>query len=129
MENKTLEQIQNEVMELTQKIESVKNSLYVLQEKEQTPQIDFEKFMEWSDNYFRKYDLYSITSDLESNIDLDDCCSVELSLCGNEIEIEKEWKDVDDIVKEVLELAKQDFKNWMIEEFNNHTGEKFEENL
>jgi hypothetical protein len=48
---------------------------------------------------------------------------------GNEIEIEKEWRDTDDIVRQVLELAKQDFKNWMIEEFNNHTGKEFEENL
>lgn len=131
MENKTIEQIQNEVLELTQKIESVKENLSVLQNTEnQKSQIDFGTFMEWADNYFvQKDNLFSIASDLESAIDLDDCCRVDLSLCGNEIEIEKEWRDVDDIVKEVLELAKQDFKNWMIEEFNNYTGKEFEENL
>ena len=131
MENKTIEQIQNEVLELTQKIESVKNNLTELQNKEsQTPQIDFGTFMDWADNYFiQKDNLFSMVTDLESAIDLDDCCRVDLSLCGNEIEIEKEWTDVDDIVKEVLELAKEDFKNWMISEFNNHTGKEFEENL
>ena len=131
MENKTIEQIQNEVLELTQKIESVKNNLTELQKQEsQNSKIDFGTFMEWSDNYFvQKDNLFSMASDLESSIDLDDCCRVDLSLCGNEIEIEKEWRDVEDIVKEVLELAKQDFKNWMIEEFNNHTGKEFEENL
>ena len=47
MENKTIEQIQNEVLELTQKIESVKNNLTELQNKEsQTPQIDFGTFIE-----------------------------------------------------------------------------------
>ena len=131
MENKTIEQIQNEVLELTQKIESVKNNLTELQNKEsQTPQIDFGTFMDWADNYFiQKDNLFSMVTDLESAIDLDDCCRVDLSLCGNEIEIEKEWTDVHDIVKEVLELAKEDFKNWMISEFNNHTGKEFEENL
>ena len=131
MENKTIEQIQNEVLELTQKIESVKNNLTELQNKEsQTPQIDFGKFMEWADNYFiQKDNLFSMVTDLECAIDLDDCCRVDLSLHGNEIEIGKEWTDVHDIVKEVLELAKEDFKNWMISEFNNHTGKEFEENL
>jgi hypothetical protein len=87
--------------------------------------------MEWADNYFiQKVNLYSIASDLETEIDLDDCCSVELSIeYGNQIEIEKEWKDTEDIVKVVLELAKQDLKNWMISEFNNHTGKEFENNL
>ena len=131
MENKTIEQIQNEVLELTQKIESVKNNLTELQNKEsQNPQIDFGTFMEWADNYFIQTDnLFSMGTDLECAIDLDDCCRVDLSLHGNEIEIEKEWTDVHDIVKEVLELAKEDFKNWMISEFNNHTGKEFEENL
>ena len=131
MENKTIEQIQNEVLELTQKIESVKNNLTELQNKEsQNPQIDFGTFMEWADNYFiQKDNLFSMVTDLECAIDLDDCCRVDLSLHGNEIEIEKEWTDVHDIVKEVLELAKEDFKNWMISEFNNQTGKEFEENL
>jgi hypothetical protein len=131
MENKTIEQIQNEVLELTQKIESVKNNLTELQNKEsQKSQIDFGTFMEWANDYFvQKDNVYEIASDLESSIDLDDCCSVDLSLCGNEIEIEKGWRDVDDIVRQVLELAKKDFKSWMISEFNNHTGEEFENNL
>ena len=131
MTHQTIEQIQNEVLELTQKIESVKNNLTELQNKEsQNPQIDFGTFMEWADNYFiQKDNLFSMVTDLECAIDLDDCCRVDLSLHGNEIEIEKEWTDVHDIVKEVLELAKEDFKNWMISEFNNHTGKEFEENL
>ena len=132
MENKTIEQIQNEVLELTQKIESVKENLSVLQNTEsQKSQIDFGTFMEWADNYFvQKDNKYSIASDLESAIDLDDHCRVDLSLnFGTEIQIDKEWRDTEEIVSEVLELAKQDFKNWMIEEFNNHTGKEFEENL
>jgi len=131
MENKTIEQIQNEVLELTNKIESVKQNLSELQKQESNKvEIDFGIFMEWADNYFiQKVNLYSIASDLESAIDLDDCCNVDLSLCGNEIEIEKEWRDTEDIVKEVLDLAKQDFKSWMISEFNNHTGKEFENNL
>jgi regulator of sirC expression with transglutaminase-like and TPR domain len=60
-------------------------------------EIDFALFMEWADNYFiQKVNLYLIASDLESAIDLDDCCNVDLSLCGNEIEIEKEWRDTED---------------------------------
>jgi hypothetical protein len=131
MENKTIEQNQNEVLELTQKIESVKNNLTELQNKEsQKSKIDFETFMDWADNYFTQKDnVYSMASNLECGLDIDDHCRIDLSLCGNEIEIEKEWTDVDDIVKEVLELAKEDFKNWMISEFNNHTGKEFEENL
>jgi hypothetical protein len=131
MENKTIEQIQNEVLELTQKIESVKKNLTELQNKEsQTPQIDFGIFMEWADNYFeRKDNIWDMRSNLECAIDIDDHCRVELSLHCNEIEIEKEWKDVDDIVREVLDLAKEDFKNWMVSEFNNHTGKEFENNL
>ena len=94
MENKTIEQIQNEVLELTNKIESVKQNLSELEKQESNKvEIDFALFMEWSDNYFiQKVNLYSIASDLESAIDLDDCCNVDLSLCGNEIEIEKEWR-------------------------------------
>lgn len=131
MENKTLEQIQNEVLELTQKIESVKNNLTELQNKKsETPQIDFGLFMEWADTYFvQKINKYEIANDLESAVDLDDHCSVELSLnYGTEIEIEKVWTDTEDIVSGVLDLAKKDFRNWMICEFNNHTAKEFEEN-
>lgn len=121
MENKTLEQIQNEVLELTQKIESVKNSLYVLQEKEQTPKIDFEKFMEWVDTYFHeKTNMYEISRQLNRSLDLDDYCDITLSLnFGTEIEIEKEWKDTEDIVENVLDQTKEDLKNWMREEYKN----------
>jgi hypothetical protein len=131
MKNQTIEQIQNEVLELTNKIESVKQNLSVLEKQEsQKSKIDFETFMEWADNYFtKKLNLYSMTSDLECSLDIDDHCNIDLSLCGNEIEIEKEWRDVDDIVKEVLDLAKEDFKNWMIEEMSNHQEKEIENNL
>jgi hypothetical protein len=132
MENKTIEQIQNEVLELTQKIESVKNNLTELQNKEsQTPQIDFGKFMEWAECYFeRKDNSSSIGDDLSSELDIDDYCRVNLSLeYGNEIQIEKEWTDTNDIVEKVFDLALEDFKNFMIQEFNNHTGKEFENNL
>lgn len=121
MENKTLEQIQNEVLELTQKIESVKNSLYVLQEKTQTPQIDFEKFMEWVDTYFQeKQNMYEMGRQLNRSLDLDDYCEVTLSLnFGTELEIEKEWKDTEDIVENVLDQTKEDLKNWIREEYKN----------
>lgn len=121
MENKTLEQIQNEVLELTQKIESVKNSLYVLQEKEQTPQIDFEKFMEWVDIYFHeKTNMYEMGRQLSRALDLDDYCDVTLSLnFGTELQIEKEWRDTEEIVENVLNQAKEDLKNWMREEYKN----------
>lgn len=131
MTPQTIEQIQNEVLELTNKIESVKQNLSVLEKQEsQKTKIDFETFMDWADNYFTQKDnLFSMASDLESSIDLDDCCRVDLSLCGNEIEIEKEWRDMEDIVKEVLDLAKEDFKNWMIEEMSNQQEKEIENNL
>lgn len=121
MENKTLEQIQNEVLELTQKIESVKNSLYVLQEKTQTPQIDFEKFMEWVDTYFHeKTNMYEMGRQLNRSLDLDDYCGVTLYInFGTELEIQKEWKDTEDIVENVLDQTKEDFKNWIREEYKN----------
>lgn len=132
MENKTLKQIEIEILELKQKIQSVENDFVEVREKqkEQTPQIDFGTFMEWADNYFIKKDnVYSMSSDLDCSLDINDHCRVDLSLCGNEIEIEKEWRDTEDIVNYVLDQVKEDFKNWMIEEFNNHTGKEFEENL
>lgn len=121
MENKTLEQLQNEVLELTNKIESIKNSLYVLQEKTQTPQIDFEKFMEWVDTYFHeKTNMYEMGRQLSRSLDLDDYCDVTLSLnFGTELEIEKEWRDTEDIVENVLDQTKEDLKNWMREEYKN----------
>ena len=121
MENKTLEQIQNEVLELTNKIESIKNSLYVLQEKTQTPQIDFEKFMEWMDTYFeQKENMYEMGRQLSRSLDLDDYCDVNLSLnFGTELQIEKEWRDTEDIVENVLDQTKEDLKNWMREEYKN----------
>ena len=126
MENKTLEQIQNEVLELTNKMESIKNSLYVLQEKEQTTQIDFEKFMEWVDTYFEeKQNMYEMGRELSRSLDLDDYCDVNLSIhYGNEIQIEKEWKDTDEIVENVLDQTKEDLKNWMREEYKNIVREE-----
>jgi hypothetical protein len=131
MENKTIEQIKNEVFELTNKIELVKENLSVLEKQEsQKVKIDFETFMDWADNYFTQKDsIYSMSSNLEFSLDLDDHCRIDLSLCGNEIEIEKEWRDTEDIVKHILDLAKEDFKNWMNEEINNHTEKEIENNL
>ena len=131
MTNTNIEQIQNEILELTNKIEVVKQNVLEIQFSEsQKSKIDFETFMEWADNYFiQKVNVYEIASDFERAIDLDDCCRIDLSLCGNEIEIEKEWRDTEDIVKEVLDLAKEDFKNWMVSEMNNHTAKEFENNL
>lgn len=131
MTKTNIEQIQNDILELTNKIESVKQNVLEIQFSEsQKSKIDFETFMEWADNYFiQKVNVYEIASDFENAIDLDDCCRIDLSLCGNEIEIEKEWRDTEDIVKEVLDLAKEDFKNWMVSEMNNHTAKEFENNL
>jgi len=131
MENKTIEQIKNEVFELTNKIQSVKENLSVLEKQEsQKVKIDFETFMDWADNYFTQKDsVYSMSSNLEFSLDLDDHCRIDLSLCGNEIEIEKEWRDTEDIVKHILDLAKEDFKNWMSEEMSNHTEKEIENNL
>jgi hypothetical protein len=131
MTNTNIEQIQNEILELTNKIEVVKQNVLEIQFSEsQKSKIDFETFMDWADNYFiQKVNVYEIASDFERAIDLDDCCRIDLSLCGNEIEIEKEWRDTEDIVKEVLDLAKEDFKNWMVSEMNNHTAKEFENNL
>ena len=131
MTNTNIEQIQNEILELTNKIEVVKQNVLEIQFSEsQKSKIDFETFMEWADNYFiQKVNVYEIASDFENAIDLNDCCRIDLSLCGNEIEIEKEWRDTEDIVKEVLDLAKEDFKNWMVSEMNNHTAKEIENNL
>jgi hypothetical protein len=131
MENKTFEQIQNEVLELTKKIESVKQNLSELQKQEsQKSKIDFLTFMDWADEYFRRKDnIYQTSRNLEFKMDIDDCCNVDLSLCGNEIEISKEWTDTSDIVDVVLDLTRVDFKLWMNEEYNNHTGKENENNL
>jgi len=131
MENKTIEQIQNEILELTNKIESVKNNLTELQKQEsQKSKIDFLTFMDWADEYFRRKDnIYQTSRNLEFKMDIDDCCNVDLSLCGNEIEISKEWTDTSDIVDVVLDLTRVDFKLWMNEEYNNHTGKENENNL
>jgi hypothetical protein len=130
MKNTNIEQIQNEILELTNKIELVKQNVLEIQFSEsQKSKVDFETFMEWADNYFTQKDnVYDMASNLENGLDIDDHCRIDLSLCGNEIEIEKEWRDVDDIVKEVLDLAKEDFKNWMNEEMENHQEEEVETN-
>jgi hypothetical protein len=77
--------------------------------------------MEWADNYFeRKDNSRSMGNDLSSEIDIDDYCRVELSLeYGTEIQIEKEWTDTDDIVEKVFDLAREDFKNFMLQEYEN----------
>jgi hypothetical protein len=131
MTHQTIEQIKNEVFELTNKIESVKENLSVLEKQEsQKVKIDFETFMDWADNYFTQKDsIYSMSSNLEFSLDLDDHCRIDLSLCGNEIEIEKDWRDTEDIVKHILDLAKEDFKNWMNEEMSNHQEKEIENNL
>jgi uncharacterized protein YfkK (UPF0435 family) len=131
MKNTNIEQIQNDILELTNKIEVVKQNLSVLENSEsQKSKIDFETFMDWADNYFTQKDsIYSMSSNLEFSLDLDDHCRIDLSLCGNEIEIEKEWRDTEDIVKHILDLAKEDFKNWMTEEMSNHTEKEIENNL
>lgn len=121
MKNQTIQEIQNEVLELAQKIESVKNNLTELQKTEsQKPFLDFATFMKWADTYFtEKVNIYSISSDMDCQLDIDDHCTIDLSLSCNEIEIEKEWKNTEDIVSVVLELTKMDFLNFMTEEFNN----------
>ena len=131
MTHQTIEQIQNDVLELTNQIELVKQNLSVLEKQEsQKSKIDFGTFMDWADNYFTQKDNVYIMADIfQSGIDMDDHCNVNLSLCGNEIEIEKEWRDIEDIVKEVLDIAKEDFKNWMIEEMENHQEKEIENNL
>ena len=131
MTHQTIEQIQNEVLELTNKIESVKENLSVLEKQEsQKSKIDFLTFMEWADEYFRRKDnIYQTSRNLEFKLDIDDCCNVDLSLCGNEIEISKEWTDTNDIVDVVLDLTRVDFKLWMNEEFNNHQEKEIENNL
>jgi hypothetical protein len=132
MTHQTIEQIKNEVFELTNKIESVKENLSVLEKQEsQKVKIDFETFIEWAECYFeRKDNSRSIGNDLSNELDIDDYCRVELSLeYGNEIQIEKEWTDTDDIVEKVFDLALQDFKNFMIQELENHTEKEIENNL
>jgi len=134
MTHQTIEQIKNEVFELTNKIESVKENLSVLEKQEsQKVKIDFETFMEWADNYFeRKDNSRSMGNDLSSEIDIDDYCRVELSLeYGNEIQIEKEWFDTDDIVEKVFDLAREDFKNFMLQEYENKSmfDKEIENNL
>jgi hypothetical protein len=134
MTHQTIEQIKNEVFELTNKIESVKENLSVLEKQEsQKVKIDFETFMEWADNYFeRKDNSRSMGNDLSSEIDIDDYCRVELSLeYGNEIQIEKEWTDTDDIVEKVFDLAREDFKNFMLQEYENKSmfDKEIENNL
>jgi hypothetical protein len=131
MKNTNIEQIQNDILELTNKIEVVKQNVLEIQFSEsQKSKIDFSTFMDWADNYFTQKDnTYSMASDLEFRIDINDCCNVDLSLCGNEIEIEKEWRDTNDIVDVVLDLAREDFKNWMIQELENHQEKEIENNL
>jgi hypothetical protein len=102
MENKTIEQIQNEVLELTQKIESVKNNLTELQNKESQKSKLILKLLWNGLNVILKEKITQevLESDLSSELDIDDYCRVNLSIdYGNEIQIEKEWTDTNDIVE------------------------------
>lgn len=134
MENKTLEQIQNEVLELTEKmsqvffacqdlLNSVKSEV---RKQNESPKIEFYKFMDLVDSYFeQKNNLYEIASAMERHLDLDDYCDVTLSLrYGNEIEIEKEWTDTHDIVENAMNRTHEDLKNWLKEECKNLSEEE-----
>lgn len=127
MEIKNIEQIKNEIFELTNKIELVKQNLSELEKQEsQKNQIDFDTFMEWAEIYFtEKTNLYDIKNDLENNLSAEDYCDISLSLrYGNEIEIDTDWKEAEDIVKCVMDSVKNDFFEWMKSELENHTTEE-----
>jgi hypothetical protein len=79
--------------------------------------------MDWADEYFNeKENIWELSNDLENGIDIDDVCNVDLSLSGNEIEVEKEWIDTKNIVERVMNAVHKDFKNWMKLELENHVG-------
>jgi len=122
MENKNIEQIQNEVLELTNKIFRIQNSLEELKKQEaQKPKFDFNDFIDCLDTY-------EIKRHIENNLSAEDYCDVSLSLrYGNEIEIETEWKEVEDIVDCVLKHIKIAFNDWVKEETENQTTEEEEQ--
>lgn len=118
------EQIQNEILELTIKINALQNKLQEIKnEQSQETAIDFKTMMDWADEYFvQKENIWELTNDLENGIDIEDVCDVELSLSGTEIEVEKEWVNTKDVVERVMNAVYNDFKNWMKLEFENHVG-------
>jgi hypothetical protein len=124
MNNTKTEQIQNEILELTIKINALQHNLQEIKnEQSQETAIDFQTMMDWADEYFNeKENIWELSNDLENGIDIDDVCNVDLSLSGNEIEVEKEWINTKDIVECVMNAVHKDFKNWMKLELENHVG-------
>jgi hypothetical protein len=124
MNNTKIEQIQNEILELTIKINALQHNLQEIKnEQSQETAIDFQTMMDWADEYFNeKENIWELSNDLENGIDIDDVCNVDLSLSGNEIEVEKEWINTKDIVERVMNAVHKDFKNWMKLELENHVG-------
>lgn len=124
MNNTKTEQIQNEILELTIKINALQHNLQEIKnEQSQETAIDFQTMMDWADEYFNeKENIWELSNDLENGIDIDDVCNVDLSLSGNEIEVEKEWIDTKNIVERVMNAVHKDFKNWMKLELENHVG-------
>ena len=124
MNNTKTEQIQNEILELTIKINALQHNLEEIKnEQSQETAIDFQTMMDWADEYFNeKENIWELCNDLENGIDIDDVCNVDLSLSGTEIEVEKEWIDTKNIVERVMNAVHNDFKNWMKLELENHVG-------
>ena len=124
MNTTKIEQIQNEILELTMKINALQHNLQEIKnEQSQETAIDFQTMMDWADEYFNeKENIWELCNDLENGIDIDDVCNVDLSLSGNEIEVEKEWINTKDIVERVMNAVHKDFKNWMKLELENHVG-------
>ena len=124
MNNTKIEQIQNEILELTIKINALQHNLQEIKnEQSQETAIDFQTMMDWADEYFNeKENIWELSNDLENGIDIDDVCNVDLYLSGNEIEVEKEWINTKDIVERVMNAVHKDFKNWMKLELENHVG-------
>lgn len=122
MENTTTEQIQNEILELTNKISALQINLDKIQKEESLgTTIDFQTMMDWADEYFQqKENIWELTNDLEEGVSVDDICNITLSLSGTEIEIENEWVDTKDIVERVMNAVHMDFKNWMKMSIENH---------
>jgi hypothetical protein len=122
MENTTTEQIQNEILELTNKISALQINLDKIQKEESLgTTIDFQTMMDWADEYFQqKENIWELTNDLEEGVSVDDICNITLSLSGTEIEIENEWVDTKDIVERVMNAVHMDFKNWMKLSMENH---------
>jgi hypothetical protein len=124
MNTTKIEQIQNEILELTMKINALQHNLQEIKnEQSQETAIDFQTMMDWADEYFvEKENIWELSNDLENGIDIDDVCNVDLSLSGNEIEVEKEWINTKEIVERVMNAVHKDFKNWMKLELENHVG-------